>query len=150
MAKLETVEIQALEGVFDRLDREGLRRIVEAGGEAVAERMRAVIVARHHVVSGHMRDATKRGHVRERLGGATVEIYPGAQGDSEGPTGIRPSRKAFLIEKGIGQRPNTKRSRGRIRNKTPDHFITGDDLGYADAANAAMQAENDRILDELQ
>lgn len=149
MASSTFIGFEELDQQLENLGRDSIRRIAKAGGDAVAKRMRDVIAERHHIVTGDMQRATEAGNVWETLGGARVEIYPGALHDTEGRNGFRNSAKAFVIENGKGQR-RTKRSGGRVKNKTRDHFVTGTNHGYEQAAEMAMQAENEKILNENQ
>ena len=149
MARMDYIGFDDLNRQLENLERDSIRRIAKAGGDAVAARMRDVIEEHHHVVTGEMKRATQAGNVRETLGGARVEIYPGALNDTVGKNGFRQSSKAFVIERGKGKRPRTQRSKGRVKNKTRDPFVTGEH-GYEEAAEKAMLEENERILNENQ
>ena len=149
MAKLDYIGFEGLEDQLKKLDRDSIRRIVAAGGDALAKRMQDVIEEHHHVVTGDMKRATERGHVRESIGGARTEVYPGAMHDTTSRNGFRNSSKAFVIERGRGVQPRTARSGGKVKNRTRDEFVTGDNLGYEKAAQQAMEAENERIMHEI-
>lgn len=138
MAKFSYIGFDEIDEALEHLDRESIRRITEAGGEAVAERMRNVVAEHHHIVTGDMQKATERGNVRERIGGASVEIYPGAKSDTTGRNGFRNSSKAFMIE------------RGRGKPRRGDDFVTSGNLGYEEKAHEAMTAENEKIMSEVQ
>lgn len=144
MAQSSFIGFDGLEDQLEMLGRDSVRRIAEAGGDAVAKRMQEVIREHHHVVTGEMLKATKRGRAREYLGGARVDIYPGAMDDGLSSSGIRNSSKAFLIERGPTRNSRGNRPRGRA-----DHFVTGTNLGYEAEANEAMQKENERIMEEV-
>ena len=148
MASSTFIGFDELEQQLETLGRDSIRRIAKAGADAVASRMRDVIAEHHHIVTGEMQRATEAGNVRETLGGARVEIYPGALHDTRDAYGFRNSSKAFIIENGRGK--GSKQNKKRGRNKTKDHFVTGDNLGYEQAAEKAMQEENERILSENQ
>ena len=51
---------------------------------------------------------------------------------------------------GKGQRPYTRRPRRNPqRNRTGDKYITGDEKNTEQAVHAAMQAECDRLSEEI-
>ena len=57
--------------------------------------------------------------------------------------------KAFVIDRGIGQRPNTKRSRGKAPNRTGDRFLTRKTAKRAeDVTVRAMEEAFDQIIQE--
>ena len=72
---------------------------------------------------------------REFMGGGEVSVYP--QGDDR--KGVSNAMKAYVINY----------SRGRRTRKMGDKFITGKQQQFEDAVSRAMQAESDRILDEI-
>ncbi len=95
--------------------------------------------------TGSMRANVRPGNYHEGMGSGSVNVYP--QGDDS--KGVGNALKAFVIDRGIGQRPNTKRSRGRTPNKTGDRFLTKKTAKRAeDVTVRAMEAEFDRIIEE--
>ena len=144
MARMEGNEIRAddLEG----LTRGTIKRIVMAGAEACVDETQRNIDEYHHVGStGSMRANVRPGNYHEGLGSGSVSVYP----QGEDSKGVGNALKAFVIDRGIGQRPNTKRSRGRTPNKTGDRFLTKKTAKRAeDVTVRAMEAEFDRIIEE--
>lgn len=136
-------------GVLERLDssmrREGIRRIVEAGAQVAIEDMREAI-ENHHVRSGSMRDSTGMAEYHETLDGGSVSVYPqGTDG-----RGVRNALKAFVINYGLGAKPNTRRSHYKVGNKTGDKFITGQFSKTKPKVQDAMAAEARRVFEEAQ
>lgn len=129
------------------LQREGVKRIVMAGAAALAEVTKKQIGEYHHVgKTGSMREHVRPGEYREELGSGSVYVYP----QDEDNRGVRNAMKAFVIDRGIGHKPNTARSRGRKANKTGDHFLTKKTVQEAEeVTEKAMEAEYDRIIDEM-
>ena len=144
MARVEGTEIRTddLEG----LSRGAVKRVVMAGADACVEETQRNIEEYHHVgQTGSMRASVQPGRYRERLGGGTVEVYP----QGEDSKGVDNAMKAFVIDRGIGQRPNTRRSRGRTPNKTGDRFLTRKTARKTEETVVrAMEAEFDRIIAE--
>ena len=144
MARMEGTEIRTddLQG----LERGAVRRIVMAGADACVEETQRNIDEYHHVgATGSMRSNVRPGRYWEGMGSGVVDVYPQGQ-DSKG---VDNALKAFVIDRGIGQRPNTKRSRGRTPNKTGDRFLTGKTARKAEETVVrAMEAEFDRIIEE--
>lgn len=136
------VQVTQLEGMA----RDAVKRIVMAGAEALKEETRRNIDEYHHVgKTGSMRQNVKAGEYREGLGYGSVYVYP-QENDSRG---VSNAMKAFVIDRGIGKRPNTKRSRGKEHNKTGDHFLTKKTVKTAEEKTVqAMEAEYDRIIAE--
>ena len=128
------------------LERGTVKRIVMAGADACVEETKRNIEEYHHVgATGSMRESVRSGRYREWMGGGAADVYP----QGEDSKGVGNALKAFVIDRGIGQRPNTKRSRGKARNRTGDHFLTKKTAGKAEAAVVrAMEAEFDRIIEE--
>lgn len=143
MAKVSGTEIRTdfLEG----MERDAIKRIVMAGAEALVEETRREIGQYRHVATGSMQEGVKATAFQEWMGGGSAEVYP--QGaDSRGNDN---AKKAFIIDQGIGRKPFTARSRGKVRNKTGDHFLTQKTKKEAeDAATRAMEAEFDKIIEE--
>lgn len=144
MAKVEGTEIRTddLEG----LTRGAVKRIVMAGADACVEETRRNIEEYHHVgKTGSMRDNVQAGQYREWMGGGAVDVYP--QGTDS--RGVDNAMKAFVIDRGIGRRPNTARSHGKAQNRTGDHFLTRKTAKKTEEIVVhAMEAEYDRIIDE--
>ena len=126
----------------ENLSRDMIRRMVEAGGKVADDRMKAATRAHMHVRTGDMLEAIKPTPYREWFGGGATEVYP--QGDDR--KGVRNATKAYVINYGRGKRPTTKRG---TRNRTGDKFITGNERKTEAAVQAAMQAESDRLMDEI-
>ena len=135
------VQLTQLEG----LRRDAVKRIVMAGAAACVEAEKNAIDTYRHVDTGSMREGVQAGNYREEMGGGSVYVYP--QGNDS--RGVSNARKAFVIDNGLGGRPNTKRSRGKIGNKTGDHFLTRKTKKQAEEVTVrAMEAEYDRIIAE--
>jgi len=129
------------------LQRGAVKRIVMAGADALREVTKKNIDEYHHVgKTGSMREHVRAGEYREGLGWGAVYVYP----QDEDNRGVRNAMKAFVIDRGLGRKPNTARSRGRERNKTGDHFLTQKTVKEAEeATEKAMEAEYDKIIDEI-
>lgn len=141
MAKLIGTEIS--EDRLADLDKTTIRRMVMAGAEACVEVTKREIDTYHHVSTGSMRENVRPNEYREDIGGGKIDVYP----QDEDGRGVRNAMKAFIIDRGLGMRPNTKRSRGRVGNKTGDNFLTKKTRQEAEQAiNDAMEAEIDRII----
>lgn len=137
MARITLSGIGEIEAQLDKLlDRGNVRRVVEAGAREAARQMRGNITAAGHVRTGSMLGSVAPGQYHETLGGGSMSVYP--QGDDGKGTGN--ALKAFVINYGRGRR--------RTR-RTGDKFITGKLAQTEAAVQAAMQAESDRILDEI-
>ncbi len=144
MARVSGTEIST--DFLGSLERDAVKRIVMAGAEALVEETRREIDQYHHVVTGSMRDNVQATGYREWMGGGAAEVYP--QGaDSRGNDD---AQKAFIIDRGIGRKPTTKRSHGKQRNKTGGHFLTQKTRKEAEEVTVrAMEAEYDRIIAEI-
>lgn len=149
---MATMKVSGFEIMDERLNRMGrsmIRKIVEAGAGAAEKRMIEDTKERRHVRNSDMLDAIGMNEYRETLGGGSVDVYP--QGDDR--EGVRNATKAYVINYGRGQRPWRKRPKGvkrdKIRNRTGDKFITGNEKKTEAAVAAAMQAESDRLMEEL-
>ena len=144
MARMEGNEIRAddLEG----LTRGTIKRIVMAGAEACVDETQRNIDEYHHVGStGSMRANVRPGNYHEGMGSGSVNVYP----QGEDSKGVGNALKAFVIDRGIGQRPNTKRSRGRTPNRTGDRFLTRKTAKRAeDVTVRAMEEAFDQIIQE--
>lgn len=135
MAKLEYKGFEVLQNQIAQLSRTTIRRLVEAGANALIESTQESIESYHHVVTGTMKTSVKAGKYHETLGGGWMDVYP--QGDD--PRGVSQAKKAFVINYGYG---------GRKTAKTGDKFITGQRRQRASAINLAMEMENEKIIKE--
>ena len=117
--------------------RETIRRIVMAGSSAAEQRMRENTERKRHVRNHDMLDSVGNSGYNEFFQGGSTYVYP--QGDDR--KGVRNATKAYVINYGRGG----VRRRGRMG----DRFITGDEKNTEAAVVQAMQAENDRIMDEI-
>ena len=136
MARSEYTGGEGFEAALDRLDKEGRQRIVMAGAEALTREMQGVIGSAHHVRTGSMLQSVKPGKCHDDPEAAWVEVYP----QGEDSRGVSNAKKAFVINYGYGKR-RTK--------STGDKFITGNKKRFEPAVSRAMQAENERVLSEL-
>lgn len=136
MAKCEFSGTEELEAKLGSMDRDMIRSIVMAGAEALKKEDQAIIGAYRHVKTGSMQKSVAPGKYHEDLNSAWVEVYP--QG-SDG-RGVSNAKKAFVINYGYG---------GRRTKKTGDKFITGNTKRMEQGVFAAMQAESDRRIAEL-
>lgn len=144
MARSSYSGFEMIENQLGKLERESVRRIVEAGAEACAEKLKEDTSKYKHVgVTGSMQQNVRPGQYREFLGGGAMEVYP----QDNDARGVSNAVKAYVINHGIGANP-TKRSRKKQANKTGDKFITGNKKTTEEVVRRAMQAENDRILSE--
>lgn len=121
---------------LERLGRDGVKRIVMAGADACKAEMQELTDQYRHVVTGSMRNSVAAGKLHEDLNSAWVEVYP--QGHDN--RGVSNAKKAFVINYGYGKRKT---------RKTGDKFITGKKSTMKTVVSAAMQAESDRIVQEM-
>lgn len=136
MAKVSYRFPEDFAGRLSALGRDAIRKIVMAGAEVCAEETKQEITRYRHVVTGDMMTGVAAGKYHEDLGEGWVEVYP--QGyDSRG---ISNAKKAFVINYGRG---------GRKTAKTGDKFITGNKKTMQAIVNRAMQAESDRLIQEM-
>ena len=141
MAKLTVSGAELVDAQLDRMGRTMIRQIVEAGAGAAEKRMAENTQKAQHVRTGDMLKSIGTNEYREWLGGASVDVYP----QENDRRGVRNATKAYVINYGKGRR-TTKRG---TRNKTGDHFITGDESQTEKAVFDAMKAESDRLIGEL-
>lgn len=134
MARFSYEGFKECENVLGRMSRGSIRRIVEAGGNAAALRMRENIRQKKHIKTGDMLNSTGMTDYLERLGGGSVEVYP--LGDDR--KGVRNALKAFVANYG----------KGWHQKKSGDHFITGDKRATERVVYKAMAEENLKILEE--
>ena len=125
-----------VERQLEKLGRETVKRLVNAGAKALEETTQELTQQYHHVgKTGSMKDSVKPGQYHETLDGGWQEVYP--QGND--PRGVSNTVKAFVINYGYG---------GKRTEKTGDKFITGNKKKRQEAVAAAMEAENKKILNE--
>lgn len=145
---MATLRVDGFEFQERRLNRLGpgtIRKIVEAGAAAAEKVMRESTASRRHIRNSDMLDSIGNNGYREFLNGGSTEVYP--QGDDR--KGVRNATKAYVINYGKGQRPNTRRPKTHPRlNLTGDKFITGNEQKTEEAVTEAMQAESDRLIEE--
>ena len=136
MAKLKYKGFEILQNRIAQLSRTTIRRLVEAGANALIESTQESIREHHHIgETKTMITSVKAGKYHETLGGGWMDVYP--QGTD--PRGVSQSKKAFVINYGYG---------GRKTKKTGDKFITGQRRKRASAINLAMEKENEKIIKE--
>ena len=135
MAKHTFSGFEVIERQLAKLDRGTVRRLVEAGAKALVESTQESVKQYHHVVTGEMEQSVKPGQYHETLEGGWMDVYP--QGDDS--RGVSNAKKAFVINYGYG---------GRKTGKTGDRFITGNKRIRQSAVEAAMEAENKKIINE--
>lgn len=148
MARISEEGFEELYYQLKNLEQDSVRRILKAGADAIAVRMRDVTVEHHHVVTGAMLRATEAGRIQETLEETKVEIYPGALNDFDYRVRFRNSSKAFVIEQGRGRKNKKKRTWTAFKNQKRDDFVTSEKLGYEQRAERAMLEENERIVNE--
>ena len=138
---MATMKVDGFEIQERRLAKMGptmIRKIVEAGADAAERIMANETKARNHVRNSDMLDAIGNNGIREYLGGASTEVYP--QGEDR--FGTRNATKAYVINYGRG---GVKRNGGKMGDK----FITADEKNTEEAVYQAMQAESDRLIEEI-
>lgn len=145
MARCEYSGVEELERQLGSLDRDVVKNIVMAGADAAAKEMRRDTEEYRHVATGSMNGNIGPGTFHEDVGSAWVNVYP--QGSDS--RGVSNAMKAYVINYGLGKRPNTVRSGGKIRNRTGDKFITKNERRMEQAVGDAMQAESDRRIAEI-
>lgn len=128
--------LERIDGMLTRLSRESIRKVVMAGAEACVEETRKNVEKYRHIVHHNMLDSVAPGKYHEDLNSAWIEVYPqGYDG-----RGISNAKKAFVINYGYG---------GRKTAKTGDKFITGQKTTMQEVVSKAMQAESNRIIQQL-
>ena len=139
MARMTVEGFDAIDAQLEKLmNRGNIRRIVEAGARADAEQMRGNIRGAGHVRTGSMMQSVRPAEYHEWLGGGEMSVYP--QGDDA--KGVGNALKAFVINYG-------RKGRRRRSARMGDQFITGKLPQTEKVVQEAMQAESDRILDEI-
>lgn len=139
--------LEALDAQLAKLGRPVIRRIVEAGARRDEEEWRGNITGARHIRTGSMLESVGSTGYREFLDGGEMIVYP--QGEDR--KGVRNATKAYVINYGRkGRMVSTKRGERYITdNFTGDKFITGKIQQTEERVFEAMQAESDRILDEI-
>ena len=146
---MATMKVSGFEHQEARLNQLGapmIKKIVMAGANAAMQEMIEVTLEKRHVRNGDMLKSIGTNEYREFLHGGSVDVYP--QGDDG--QGVRNATKAYVTNYGKGQRPYTRRPKKNPRkNLTGDKFITGHEKKTEAAVVEAMQAESDRLIEEL-
>lgn len=146
---MATMKVSGFEHQEARLNQLGapmIKKIVMAGANAAMQEMIEVTLEKRHVRNGDMLKSIGTNEYREFLHGGSVDVYP--QGDDG--QGVRNATKAYVTNYGKGQRPYTRRPKKHPRkNLTGDKFITGHEKTTEAAVAKAMQAESDRLMEEL-
>lgn len=136
MAKGMIMGMEGTEAMLGRMGRPMLRRILDAGANAAAERMRSNIRDRGHIRTGDMLRSVGAADYTETLGGGAEYVYP--QGENR--EGQRTATIAYVINYGRG---------GRKGPRSGDRFITGDERAAGEVVQKAMQEEAAKIAEEL-
>lgn len=142
MARMIVDGTEFISEKLEKRSRTTIQLVTMAGAKAAENRIKEMTSSRQHVRNSDMMDATTNNGYREWFGGGSTEVYP--QGDDR--KGVRNATKAYVINYGKGRRPTTKRG---TRNRTGDKFITGDEKNIEKAVFEAMQAECDRLTEQL-
>lgn len=129
--------LDILEAQLGALDRTSIRRIVEAGATAAQEDWRSSIRQARHIRTGAMLESVGATPYKETLGGGQQSVYPLGDDSRGTPNAL----KAYVINYGRGKR-------GHV-GKMGDRFITSREAQTEERVHEAMQAESDRILDEI-
>lgn len=130
-------DISVIEEQLEKLgSRENAKRIVQAGSAAAVKELQARTAEKRHIMTGEMQKAFAPGLYHEDIDKCWQDVYPQGR-DSRG---VDNAKKAFIINYGYG---------GHKTAKTGDKFITGKKKTLEDAVSAAMQAEAERIINEL-
>lgn len=135
MAKQSFTGFEIVERQMAKLSRGTVRRLVEAGAKALVESTKESVKTHHHIVTGSMEQSVKPGQYHETLEGGWMEVYP----QGEDSRGVDNAKKAFVINYGYG---------GKKTAKTGDKFITGNKRKRQSAVDAAMEKENQKIINE--
>ena len=146
MATMKVSGFEMQEARLNKLGPTMIRKIVEAGAGAAEKQMADDTKARQHIRTGDMLESIGTNEYREFLHGGSVDVYP----QGEDSRGVRNATKAYVINYGKGRRPMTRRpKKNPRRNLTGDKFITGSEKKTEAAVVQAMQAESDRLMEEL-
>lgn len=134
--------IEQLQATESALWRSGKRRILEAGAKVEIDLLSRETMKAGHYLSGSMMRSFKSGqYIDNDVDGASIAVYP--QGSD--PRGRKNNIKAFVIDRGLGGNP----TRRGTANKTGDHFITESASTTEAPVLAAMEAEANKILEEV-
>ena len=136
MARMTYSGFEIIDNKLAKLDRGTVRRLVEAGANALIEGTKESIASHRHIATGSMMANVKPGIYHETLDGGWMEVYP--QGEDK--RGVSNAKKAYVINYGYG---------GRKTEKTGDKFITGQKKRLEVSAAEAMQRENEKIIQEI-
>ena len=141
MAKMSVMGLDQIDAKFAKMGRSTIQRIVSAGADAAAKRMRQNMESARHVRTKDLLDSVGPTEYFESLGGGAKYVYP--QGVNA--RGYRRAMIAYVIDHGKGRKITRKGQRSRMG----DHFITGDTRGAEEAVRDAMQAEMEKITAEF-
>lgn len=120
----------------------GKRRILEAGARVEVDLLGRETVNAGHYATGSMMRSFKSGQYKDHdVDGASIAVYPQGK-DGRGRDN---AVKAFVIDRGRGRNP----TQHGTANKTGDHFITGSAPTTEGPVLDAMEAEANRILEEV-
>ena len=131
MAKMSVMGLDQIDAKFAKMGRSTIQRIVSAGADAAAKRMRQNMEKAGHVRTGDLMQSVGPSEYFESLGGGA---------------GYRRAMIAYVINHGRGGRKITRKGQ---RSRMGDHFITGDTRGAEEAVRDAMQAEMEKITAEI-
>ena len=146
MAKFEFSGTEDLEAKLAGMERGMIKGIVMAGADACAKEMQDEIGRYRHIGrTGSMQKNVRPAEYHETMNGGWVNVYP--QGND--PRGVSNAMKAYVINYGIGKNPTIRSGKRKEKNKTGDKFITGNQKRMEQGVYAAMQAESDRRIAEL-
>ena len=138
MARMAVNGTEFIPEKMAKMDRGMFKSITMAGAKAAEERMRENTTQRQHVRTGDMLDSIGNNGYREWYQGGATDVYPQG-GDRKG---VRNATKAYVINYGRG---GVKRNGGKMGDK----FITGDEKRTEEAVYQAMQAESDRLIEQI-
>lgn len=138
MARMAVDGTEFISEKLSSRSREMIKSITMAGAKAAEKRMRENTQRRQHVRTGDMLGSIGDNGYREWYGGGSTEVYP-QESDRKG---VRNATKAYVINYGLG---GVKRNGGKMGDK----FITADEKNTEEAVYQAMQAESDRLIEEI-
>ena len=138
MARMKVDGTEFISEKLNGRSREMIKSITMAGAKAAEKRMRETTQRRQHVRPGDMLESVGDNGYREWYGGGSTEVYP-QESDRKG---VRNATKAYVINYGRG---GVKRNGGKMGDK----FITGDEKNTEEAVYQAMQAESDRLIEQI-
>ena len=134
--------IEQLQRLGGAIWRNGKRPILEAGARVEMDLLEKRTETFRHVASHSMARSYKFGqYVDNDVDGASIAVYPQGR-DGRGRDN---AVKAFVIDRGMGGNPT---HRGTT-NTTGDHFITESAQDTEGRVLAAMEAEANKILEEV-